>query len=197
MCYFGCEKKKDFVWFNCHGFPVSPGEKKNNIKAIQICYIKAALAALFFDFGVFPLTRIHLDPYPRLMEPRCWLSWSLSEVDAVQPVGGAPAELHAGSDVLRTSWWGRTGLAWLQVRLNANWIIAAVQTEPQSRLVWIFPEPTRKCSQHTWRLMWRRVPKATISWNAVHPTGELLNLLHPVCSPHSPVKAQLQRTDLK
>lgn len=111
--------------------------------------------------------------------------------------GGAPAELHAGSDVLRTLRLGRTGLASLQARLSANWNIAAVQTEPQSRLIWIFPEPTWKCSRHTWRLMWRRVPKATISWNAIHPMGELLNLLHPVCSPRSPVKAQLQRTGLE
>lgn len=191
------KKKIRFCLVQLSWLPCFPRREKNNIKAIQICYIKAALTALFFDFRVFPQVRIHLDPHPQLMEPRCWLSWSSSEVDAVQLVGGAPAELHTGSDVLRASLSGRTGLAWLQACLSANWIIAAVQTEPQSRLVWIFPEPTWKCSRHTWRLMWRRVPKATICWNAVHPMGELLNLLHPVCSPHSPVKAQLQRTSLE
>lgn len=55
MCYFGCIKKENigsgilFVllikvllsWLTC-----SPGEK--NIKAIQICYIKACLAAVLF-----------------------------------------------------------------------------------------------------------------------------------------------------
>lgn len=118
MCYFGCEKKKkDFVWFNCHGFPVSPGEKKKKktIKAIQICYIKAVLAALLLDSGVFPQMRIHLDPHHWLIEPRCWLSRSSS--DAVQPVGvhiKAPAELHAGSDVLRTL---RGAQVWLCFRL--------------------------------------------------------------------------------
>lgn len=62
-------------------FPQEEKKKKNNIKAIQICYIKAAVAALLLGFGVFPQMWIHLDPPPRP-------SWS-------------------SSGLMRGSWWNK------------------------------------------------------------------------------------------
>lgn len=55
MCDFGCENEKQNIFFELlmkvllSWLPCFPRRKKN-IKAIQICYIKAALAALLFDF---------------------------------------------------------------------------------------------------------------------------------------------------
>lgn len=135
-------KTKYFLWASHEGSSVMaslfPQEKKN-IKAIQICYIKAALAALLFDFWVFPQTWIHLDPHRQLMERRCRLKWSSSEL-----MRGSRWSPYKGS--CRAARWVRYLQSfrgqqlWLRLLLS-SWIVSGQSKEDVSTKPTVQTEP--------------------------------------------------------